>query len=341
MKNIFTKNALGNPLILASVGVVVVIAAGSAIYYVLATRTPASTLATASYGSIEEVVTGTGSVEPAQNPDLAFQSGGRVAAVNVSVGQNVSQGEVLASLDTASLSAALAQAQATVATQQANLAEMQAGAPQTDIDTKQTAVTAAQQTLDSLYSNVPATTQSAYQETYAGTSIDTDTLFSNPNSESPTLLFQTSDSQAAANAISARISLQSALAQWQTQVGNTSSSTPSDTELDAAINNSLTELSVAQAYDEYLLEALGSAIPSTNFPQAQVTVAQTEVGTLSSTVNGLILSLQQMQQQIAAAKIALQSANDSLNQTLAGSTPQDIDAQEATVAAAQCASGAG
>jgi HlyD family secretion protein len=335
MKNIFTKNALGNPLILASVGVVVVIAAGSAIYYVLATRTPASTLATASYGSIEEVVTGTGSVEPAQNPDLAFQSGGRVAAVNVSVGQNVSQGEVLASLDTASLSAALAQAQATVATQQANLAEMQAGAPQTDIDTKQTAVTAAQQTLDSLYSNVPATTQSAYQETYAGTSIDTDTLFSNPNSESPTLLFQTSDSQAAANAISARISLQSALAQWQTQVGNTSSSTPSDTELDAAINNSLTELSVAQAYDEYLLEALGSAIPSTNFPQAQVTVAQTEVGTLSSTVNGLILSLQQMQQQIAAAKIALQSANDSLNQTLAGSTPQDIDAQEATVAAAQ------
>jgi HlyD family secretion protein len=328
----FTKEIFGHPLIVSAIASVVVIGIGSSIYYVIATRTPTSMQATVSLGSIEEIVTGTGTVEPAQNPDLAFQSGGRVAAVNVSVGQTVTQGEVLASLDTASLNAAVAQAQANLAAQEASLNQMQAGALPTDVDAKQTAVTAAQQTLNNLYANVPATAESAYQAVYSGMRTDTDPLFANPNSQSLTLLFQTSDSQDGANAISARVLLENSLAQWQTALA---SSTTSQTALDATLSNSLAQLANAQSYDGYLLAALGSSIPSSNFNQTQLTAAQGSVGTLSSTVNNLVLSLQQMQEQISSAKIAVQSATDSLNQTLAGSTLQDIEAQQAAVAGAQ------
>ena len=277
------------------------------------------------------------SVEPAQNPDLAFQAGGRVATVNVSVGQNVSAGEVLAELDTASLGAALAQAQASEAAQKAKLDEMQAGALQTDIDAKQTAVAQAKQSLANLYASVPAAIENAYQTTYAGAHTDTDQLFSNPNSQNPTLLFQTTDSQSSADVLSALTTLKGALTAWQLQAASLSSigATSTDADLDGALDYSLKQLRVAQTFDGYLLEALGASIPSNTFTASQLGVAQVSAGAFSGTVNGFITSLQMLEQQIASAKIAVQSATDSLNQTLAGSTPQAIEAQQAAVAGAQ------
>lgn len=59
---------------------------------------------------------------------LAFPSDGQIASVNVNVGDRVSKGEVLASLDSRIASSAIEQAQADVAAAQANLAKAQARA---------------------------------------------------------------------------------------------------------------------------------------------------------------------------------------------------------------------
>ena len=59
---------------------------------------------------------------------LAFPSDGQIAAVNVNVGDRVSKGEVLASLDSRIASSAIEQAQADVAAAQANLNKAQARA---------------------------------------------------------------------------------------------------------------------------------------------------------------------------------------------------------------------
>ena len=56
---------------------------------------------------------------------------------------------------------------------------------------------------------------------------------------------------------------------------------------------------------------------------------------MRSTISGIITTLQNSQQQLAAAKLSVQSAQDSLNQTVAGAVPQDIEAQQAQVDAAQ------
>lgn len=59
---------------------------------------------------------------------LAFPTDGQISSVNVNVGDRVSKGEVLASLDSRIASSTIAQAQADVAAAQANLAKAQARA---------------------------------------------------------------------------------------------------------------------------------------------------------------------------------------------------------------------
>lgn len=71
-------------------------------------------------GSLSEIVSVTGNVKPLSDVDLAFERGGRVAAINVAVGEKVYAGEVLASVSNADLLANLDQAKA-------NLKKVQAG----------------------------------------------------------------------------------------------------------------------------------------------------------------------------------------------------------------------
>ncbi len=71
-------------------------------------------------GSLTEIVSVTGNVKPLSDVKLAFERGGRVASINVAVGEKVYAGEVLASVSNADLLANLDQAKA-------NLKKVQAG----------------------------------------------------------------------------------------------------------------------------------------------------------------------------------------------------------------------
>lgn len=334
MRNLFTKEIFGHPIVLGALGVVVLIAAGSGIYYFVDTRAPSTTWQSPVVGDIEATVTGTGTVEPAQNPDLAFNSGGRVAAVNVSVGQSVSQGQVLATLDTAALSAARAGAEANLAGAQAKLDEMQAGPRQTDVSAAQTAVLQAQTSLANLYATVPAAVEDAYGKSAGDVHGDTDTLFSNPSSSNPTLSFQSSNNQAVQNVESARFALGGELGTWQGEAATLGQdSSPSD--LESALTTSINHLSAVRDYSNALLQVLASAVPSGTFTAANITSAQINVAALRDAASGQITGLQSTQQELSTDKLAIQSAQDALNKLLAGSTPQDIAAQQATVEAAQ------
>lgn len=322
-----------HPLVRWALGITAVIVIGSGIYYAVSTRTPASTLASPTVGSIEAVVTQSGTVEPAQNPDLAFLSGGRVTNVAVAVGQTVYAGEVLASLDISTLSAQRANAEANLASAQAKLASMQAGPRAVDTQAKQTAVDQANQSWQNAYANVAANITDAYDKSLSGVSSDTDTLFNQPNTPSPTLLFNTTNNQAASDASNGRAQANNIFANWSIALaGISSASTPA--QLDAALTSAITNLQTLRNFSDQTLTALGGAISNGTFSQTQITAAQTSVGALRDTINGLSLSLQGVQQQLANDKLAVQSAQDALNQVLAGSTPQDIAAQQAQVDAA-------
>ena len=71
-----------------------------------------ATVATVSTGTFQQTVSGSGTIAPAKQADLDFAVSGRVTAVKVEAGDTVDKGDVLATLDTVSLDAALASAKA-------------------------------------------------------------------------------------------------------------------------------------------------------------------------------------------------------------------------------------
>jgi len=101
---------------------VVVVAVVLAVGGVLSSDTTAApATATAQVGTVRTSLAATGTIQPAQQSNLSFPAGGKVTAVDVSVGQPVSQGQTLASLDSVSLTSQAAQQRASVATDQAKV----------------------------------------------------------------------------------------------------------------------------------------------------------------------------------------------------------------------------
>ena len=75
-------------------------------------------------GDVVQEVSVTGRVKAAENVDLAFEKSGKVGAVYVKIGTKVGAGQRLASLANGGLEADLIKAQANLAVEKANLAEM-------------------------------------------------------------------------------------------------------------------------------------------------------------------------------------------------------------------------
>jgi HlyD family secretion protein len=330
MKNASTGAVLSNPIVLAAFGILALIAAGSVTYYLIETRAPeqASLPAPVAAGAL----TGTGVVEPAQNPDLAFEVGGRVTKVAVSVGDAVTAGKVLATLDSSTLAAQRAQAVAAQKAEEAKLLQMQGGPRQVDISAKQTAVSQAQLSLQNAYGTVADVLNDAYGKTYGAVHTGTDALFSNPDSANPTLIFTASNSQATSETVAARTSTNQDLANWKLELSVLSSNTAS---LESALTKGLSHLSQERDYANSVTEALASAISTTVFTQSSINASIAAAGAMRDVIAARITALQTLSQQIAADKLAVQSAQNALDQTLAGSTKEEIAAQAASVDAAR------
>ena len=146
MKKIITRLGFSKKTTIVTVVVAaLVIAAGY--FFVVSQNSNKYQFVSVTSGSITQVVSVTGNTTPIQSLDLSFQSGGTIAAVYKNAGDTVNAGDMLVALDTSSLRAQLAQAQASVAAAQANLQQLQAGPTPQAIQVAQTAVTAAQQSL--------------------------------------------------------------------------------------------------------------------------------------------------------------------------------------------------
>lgn len=110
-----------------------------------AAATTTTRLVAASTGTIQQSVSTTGTIEPADDESLNFAASGRVTAVKVAQGDKVKKGQVLARIDSAALSAALAQARASLANAQARVAADEDSSTTTDtqLSADKAAVTAA------------------------------------------------------------------------------------------------------------------------------------------------------------------------------------------------------
>lgn len=114
---------------LSAAGAVVVLAGAAAGSYfavsgggdTAAAAQTTTTTQTVSTGTIKQSVSASGTLAPAYDETLSFSSSGVVTSVKVAEGQQVSKGQKLATIDSASLAADLAQANATVASDKAKV----------------------------------------------------------------------------------------------------------------------------------------------------------------------------------------------------------------------------
>jgi multidrug resistance efflux pump len=314
--------------ILSALGAVAVIAVVSGIYFYAETRTPApvSLPDTNAAGAISA----SGDIEPLENPDLSFAASGRIAYVGVAAGDRVYTGETLASLDVAALSAQKDQAIADEKAQQARLDELKSPARSTDIAIRQNAVSEASQTRAATYAGLPSLLSDAYAKSSDAVHVQTDAVFSNPNSSNPSVSFASSQSTAVNAAVLARITVGAELTAWNDALKNLPAS-PSQNDLDQALDAALAHLAVVRSFEDSVLTALNAAIPTTSFPSSSIVSAQASVSTARTTVNGLITSLTSTKQMLVTEALAIQSAQAQLDQLNAGASVQDIAAQEAAV----------
>ncbi|HEX3566091.1 MAG TPA: HlyD family efflux transporter periplasmic adaptor subunit [Acidimicrobiales bacterium] len=154
--------------------VVVVVAAGAGIGIWLGTSSSAApglqiTTQTVSVtsGTMQQTVATSGTIAPAQQANLNFGVSGTVTGVNVSAGQTVTAGQILASVDPSALQATANSAQASLTAAQAKLASDQAAnASSSQITSDQASVTSAQSQLTTAQTNL---TNASLTSTITGT----------------------------------------------------------------------------------------------------------------------------------------------------------------------------
>jgi multidrug efflux pump subunit AcrA (membrane-fusion protein) len=78
---------------------------------------------TVAQGVVQSTVSGSGNIQPASELDLGFKTSGTVTSINMTQGEQVAQGQLLATLDPQSAEVTLEQAKATLQSAEANLAK--------------------------------------------------------------------------------------------------------------------------------------------------------------------------------------------------------------------------
>ncbi len=256
-----------------------------------------------------------GYVVPAHHAELGFTTAGRVASVDVAVGDHVEAGAPLVTLDTAAAAAALTQAEAAKARAEAQLEALRAGARSQEVDAGQARLEAAQARLTQLTEGARPEEIAAARAALAAAQAAQQRLFSGPGD----------DEKIAAEAAraNAEAALQQAQAAYDRVAGNPDiGARPESRLLQEATNN----YAAARARYDALFAAPNAAAVAA--ARAQVQQAQATLDKLLSKATA---------GQIAEATAQVHSAQAELDLLTAGARIQDVAAAGAAVTEATAA----
>jgi macrolide-specific efflux system membrane fusion protein len=162
------RRARIHPWITSLAAVAVVAAVTCGVYFgtrgtSASAATVSTRLQTITTGTVKQTVSATGTVVPAEQANLNFLVSGQVTKVAATVGQSVTKGQALATINSASLAASEAQAQSSVANAQAKVSNDSTSttATSTQINADNAALAAAQNQLASAQSQLAQATLTA------------------------------------------------------------------------------------------------------------------------------------------------------------------------------------
>ncbi|MFA5997880.1 MAG: efflux RND transporter periplasmic adaptor subunit [Candidatus Paceibacterota bacterium] len=265
-------------------------------------------------GDFRQQVNVSGAVIAARDVDLGFAANGRISGTYASVGQRVFAGAVIAETENGDLVAALTQKRSALTEAEADLSALRAGTRGEELAIASASVVNAQAAL------VDAV-RGAYTSSDDAIHNKTDTFFTNPRID-PKLSFNVSNASLKTTVERDRTALEPVLAQWALLVGALSSANAA-----SAAKQSQTFLAQVTTFLADANAAINQGVPDSTVTAATLTSYGTTLATARSNVNAAATTL-------TTDTSALNSAERNLALKQAGSTSEDIAAQEAAVAAA-------
>lgn len=292
-------------------------------------------LISVSRGSISEIVSVTGNVKPLSSVDLAFELGGRVSSIPVAVGDKVSAGQTLLSIDSSDMAANVSQAKANLKRVQAQLDELNKGIRPEQLTLENTKVSQATSNLNQAESSLVSVLNDSYTKVDDAVRNKVDMMFNNPRTVNAQLIFQ-ADSQLLNDIESGRVAIEVSLISWNTLLKNLTASSDFNLYSQTAKKN----LDLAKTLLENMALAVNNLTVSANISQSSIDTWKLNVSSarteISTAINTLLASVDQYNSSISALKLA----KDELQLQSAPATAEQLVAQEASVeqAAAQVAS---
>lgn len=304
-----------------AIGGAIVIGGGLVAYALVSTSvTPGGQVVTVARAPITQEVDVTGQVKAAHSTNLAFETAGRVASINVAVGDHVYAGKALISLDGAAQSAALAQAKANLEIQQARLASLRSGTRPEQISIDETNLTQAR-------SGLVNAMQSAYVAADDAVHVKADALFTSPRTSAAALTINVPD-QTLVNTIEGeRVALQSVFTDWQSALAS------ADSDPAAAAAQVSGYLAQTSAFLDNLAAALAETPAGGSLSASTLSAYKASVNAGRSEVSAALGGLTG----VTPALTAYKNAEGALALAKAGPTADDIQAQQAAVDAASAA----
>lgn len=265
-------------------------------------------------GDFTQKVSVSGTVIAAKDVDLGFAASGRISGVYARVGQRMVAGTVVTQTENGDLVAVLAQKRAVLASAQADLASLQVGTRPEEIAVAAASVASAESTLVDAIKSAYTTSDDAVHN-------KVDAFFTNPRTE-PKLTFIVSNTALKSAAEQDRVDSESALVSFALLISKLTNdgSADSATQAQKYLAQVVKLMSDSNA-------ALNQGVPDNNTSASTISSHQTTLATARTNVNSAITTL-------TNATTALESAKKNLSLKKAGSTPEAISAQTATVASA-------
>jgi RND family efflux transporter MFP subunit len=263
-------------------------------------------------GSVLQEVSETGSIRATEDISLGFKSIGRISEINVSVGENVKKGDVLAKLDLSQTSAQLQSAKAALDSAKTEYDKLVNGLTQEDIKTYQNAVTSAKDDLQGVYNSSRNTLNNAYTKIYNSYT----TVVSLQND-----YFGPMD-QSGIKVLNSRNDINTNMQDIKKY-------------LDGDIDIALSRMTIAldNIYND--LKIVREQCDEGAYYSTVSAAYKTTIDTQKEYINTASTSITTSQQDVNSYKIALQKAEDNLALKTANARPEDIDIYKASISQAQ------
>jgi HlyD family secretion protein len=317
------KKILKRPLFI--VGAIIALLVAWGIYSFIKGQQPVYTFAEAKIEDLSQEVSVTGKVKPVGSVDLAFDVSGRATTIGAQVGDRVTEGQLLIQLFNQDVRARLSEAEAGLKSQQARLDELKKGSRPEELQVYETKVASAQAALTDAQNNLEDKVRDSFTKADDAIRSKADKLFSNPKTNNPQFLYSLNNSQLKSDLEASRVGIEAILNSWSLTLALDAS----DSTL--AENN----ISKVSTFLDKLALAISGLTPDSSITQATIDGYKADIFTARSNVNAAIAALSSADGVVKAAQSNLNLAQRELDLQKAGSTPEQISAQEAVVEQAQ------